>query len=589
MDVHNVNKKTFDVMLHIFENSLINQRNISEKTHYSLGSVNKSIKELRTKGLLKEDNNLSDNACELIYQRSPKSAVILAAGLGLRMVPVNQDMPKALIRVREEVLVERLIRQLHEAGITDIYIVVGYMKEQFEYLIDEYNVQLIVNQNYAFRNNLTSLSLVSNLINNTYIVPCDIYCKINPFKKHELYSWYMIGNNETDDYAVHVSRNFEIRKLENEVGNKMIGIAYICSDIQDKFLRRLNILSNDSKYYHSYWEEVLFEQRKMMILANIVDSKNYIEINTYEQLIDFDQNSDNLDNDAIQMIEDSFHVGKNEIKNIEVLKKGMTNRSFYFTVDHKKYIMRIPGEGTSDLINRFQEFEVYEKIKHFSICDEIVSIDPKTGYKITSFIENARTCDSNNLNDLEICMRKLRTFHSLNIQVNHDFNLFEKIEFYQSLWKSKNSIYKDYLQIKQNVFSLKQFIDTCEKTRCLTHIDAVPDNFLIYGNDEVRLIDWEYAGMQDPHVDIAMFCIYALYDKTQIDQLIDIYFENECDKETRIKIYAYISICGLLWSNWCEYKRDLGIEFGEYSIRQYRYAKEYYKIVQKELGENCNE
>lgn len=52
---------------------------------------------------------------------------------------------------------------------------------------------------------------------------------------------------------------------------------------------------------------------------------------------------------------------------------------------------------------------------------------------------------------------------------------------------------------------------------------------------------------------------------------------------TRIKIYCYIAACGLLWSNWCEYKRNLGVEFGEYSLRQYRYAKDYYRIVQDEL------
>ena len=119
----------------------------------------------------------------------------------------------------------------------------------------------------------------------------------------------------------------------------------------------------------------------------------------------------------------------------------------------------------------------------------------------------------------------------------------------------------------------------------MTHIDAVADNFLFINNDkEIRLIDWEYAAMQDPHVDIAMFCIYALFDRTQIDNLIDIYFEDKCDIKTRIKIYAYISICGLLWSNWCEYKSQLGIEFGEYSLRQYRYAKDYYQIVKNELN-----
>ena len=93
--------------------------------------------------------------------------------------------------------------------------------------------------------------------------------------------------------------------------------------------------------------------------------------------------------------------------------------------------------------------------------------------------------------------------------------------------------------------------------------------------------------MQDPHVDIAMFGIYSMYERKQMDQLIDFYFENHCNRSTRIKIYCYIAICGLLWSNWCEYKRNLGIEFGEYSLRQYRYAKEYYRIVEEELTNNA--
>ena len=120
----------------------------------------------------------------------------------------------------------------------------------------------------------------------------------------------------------------------------------------------------------------------------------------------------------------------------------------------------------------------------------------------------------------------------------------------------------------------------------LTLIDAVPDIFLIYyesNKEKIKLIDWEYAAMQDAHVDIAMFCIYAMYDKEHVDQLIDIYFEHKCRDVIRLKIYCYIATCGLLWSNWCEYKRICGVEFGEYSLRQYRYAKEYYRIAKERI------
>jgi len=90
--------------------------------------------------------------------------------------------------------------------------------------------------------------------------------------------------------------------------------------------------------------------------------------------------------------------------------------------------------------------------------------------------------------------------------------------------------------------------------------------------------------MQDPHVDIAMFCIYSEYDRTRIDRVIDLYFNGQCPPETRVKIYCYIAACGLLWSNWCEYKRVLGVEFGDYAQAQYDYARTYSDIAAKEIS-----
>lgn len=78
-------------------------------------------------------------------------------------------------------------------------------------------------------------------------------------------------------------------------------------------------------------------------------------------------------------------------------------------------------------------------------------------------------------------------------------------------------------------------------------------------------------------------------DITVLKKGIAAYFTEGCSDETRIKIYCYIAACGLLWSNWCEYKRNLGVEFGEYSLRQYRYAKDYYRIVQEELKKQGEE
>jgi thiamine kinase-like enzyme len=86
-------------------------------------------------------------------------------------------------------------------------------------------------------------------------------------------------------------------------------------------------------------------------------------------------------------------------------------------------------------------------------------------------------------------------------------------------------------------------------------------------------------------VDIAMFAIYGLYDREQLDKLIAWYFPEGCSPETVWKIYGYVACCGLLWSNWCEYKRSLGTDFGAYSLAQYRYAKDYGRLVKAWLEE----
>ena len=185
-------------------------------------------------------------------------------------------------------------------------------------------------------------------------------------------------------------------------------------------------------------------------------------------------------------------------------------------------------------------------------------------------------------------MKKLRAFHEAHLEVAHTFSLFGQIDYYESLWEGRRSVYRDYAATKMHVMELKTYLEQQQKVWTLTHIDAVPDNFLFTkesGETKIRLIDWEYAGMQDAHVDLAMFCIYAMYERPQVDALIDSYFTEGCPQEIRTKIYAYIAVCGLLWSNWCEYKSQLGVEFGEYSLKQYRYAKDYYKIVMRERAE----
>ena len=578
-----MNKQEADVLKSLFLEPFINQRILADSCGHSLGVVNRSLKNLINEGYLDEQIKVTTKAKSEMTLLAPKNAVILAAGFGMRMVPINTQSPKALLEINGETIIERTIKQLHEIGVTEIYVVVGFMKEQFEYLIDEYGVELVVNEHYAEKNNLHSLNLVADHISNTYIIPCDIWCMKNPYSRNELYSWYLVNDLVDEESMVRVNRKMElVVTSDGQAGNMMVGISYIAEPQATIIRDKLKAFDINKRYEKSFWEEALIDNDRMIVYAKIAHSSDTVEINTFEQLRELDENSNNLKSDAIEIIADALQVNKNEIVDINILKKGMTNRSFLFSCRNQRYIMRIPGEGTDLLIKRDEESAVYDVIKNKDICDDIVYISPLNGYKITRYLESSRVCNPDNEEDLVRCMKKLRDFHSLNLKVGHKFDIFKQIDFYEYLWDGAPSVYRDYNDTKIKAFELKEYIDNCKTEMCLTHIDAVPDNFLFTADGDIRLIDWEYAGMQDPHVDIAMFCIFALYDRKQVDRLIDIYFENKCEKQTRLKIYCYIAACGLLWSNWCEYKRSLGVEFGEYSLRQYRYAKEYYKIFKEE-------
>lgn len=582
-----MNKQECDVLNVLREEPFVTQRILAEISGHSLGIVNRSVKELIKEGYINQEIKLTSKARKEFKEKKPQNAIILAAGFGMRMVPINTETPKGLLEVNGETLIERTIKQLHEVGIHEIYIVVGFMKEQYEYLIDEYSVELIVNEEYAVKNNLHSLNLAREYISNSYIIPCDIWCDRNPYRQHELYSWYMVSDLVDNESSVRVNRKMELVSVHDSVGgNAMIGISYLLEEDAKIVREKLQELGQNKRYDGSFWEETLYHKERMIISARVVHSSDIVEINTYEQLRELDSDSNQLKTDAMQVICKALKARPEEITEITVLKKGMTNRSFLFSCQNKKYIMRIPGEGTDQLINRRQEAAVYQVIANRHISDDIAYLNPDNGYKITEFLEKARVCDPLDVNDLKKCMKKLRAFHEMKLKVGHGFDIFGQIEFYEQLWEGAPSVYRDYLKTKDHVFSLKSYIEKYAGEKVLTHIDAVPDNFLFSekdGQEDVRLIDWEYAGMQDPHVDIAMFCIYSLYNKRQIDRLINIYFSEGCKDEIRIKIYCYIAACGLLWSNWCEYKRKLGVEFGEYSLRQYRYAKDYYKLAQEEM------
>lgn len=279
----------------------------------------------------------------------------------------------------------------------------------------------------------------------------------------------------------------------------------------------------------------------------------------------------------LDIIQSVFNLQNTDIELIP-LKQGMTNNSFIFSINNERYIIRVPGVNTEKIINRHQEYDVYQAMKDEEFVEPVVYIDRDKGYKISKFIENSHTVNPKDWNEINACLKRLKEFHNQSHRVEHYFDVFEHINYYESLMPNASK-YEDYKETKKNIESLEPIIENLVKDWALCHIDAVCDNFLVTENQDVYLIDFEYAAMQDPDLDVAMFIVYSLFNRQEIDRIIDIYFEHQATPLKRYKIYSYIAIVGLLWSNWCEAKQDTELLNSSYAQQQYNYAKTFYQIV----------
>lgn len=599
----------------IKEHPQITQRELAGELSLSLGTVNHLIRECISMGYVEQNQEkgyiLTEAGNAFLEQFRVDGAVVLAAGFGSRFVPLTFETPKGLLEVFGERMVERQICQLHEAGITDITVVVGYLKEKFEYLIDKYQVKLLFNPEYSSKNTLATVYHARDLFKgrNVYLLSSDNWLRKNMYHSWECGAWYSLSHADGETSEWCVSFNKKGRITDVEVGGRdcwfMYGPAYFSKEFSEQFFPVLE------KYYEIpgteqlYWEHVLMEilngswERRLkhsgcslpadwtepVMYANCQPDGQIYEFENLEELRKFDPRyQTHSDNKAMELVSRVLQVEESEIHNIKCLKSGMTNKSFLFDVNGNSYICRIPGPGTELLINRRQEAAVYKTINGLGITERVIYFDPENGYKIAKYYDGARNGNPRDRGDIAACMGLLRRFHQCGLTVDHPFDIRERIDFYEMLCKTHgNILFEDYKEVHSRMTELMDWLDSLKRPQTLSHIDSNFDNFLMLPDGGVRLIDWEYAGMCDPLIDLAMCSIYSYYNIEETETLMENYFQRAPKKEERLIVYAYMALGGFLWSLWAVYKSALGEEFGEYTLIMYRYAKDFSRIVQKNL------
>ena len=139
----------------------------------------------------------------------------------------------------------------------------------------------------------------------------------NPFSEYEWYSWYLVSDAKDPDSTVRVSRKWELVPSGGEKeGNHMIGISYLTDSVAQSMARRIETMVQDRRYDHVFWEDALFAENGMPVQAKLVPEGAVVEINTYEQLRELDENSDQLKSDAMAEIERVLSVSGEEIREL---------------------------------------------------------------------------------------------------------------------------------------------------------------------------------------------------------------------------------------------------------------------------------
>ncbi|MDR2610648.1 MAG: phosphotransferase, partial [Clostridiales Family XIII bacterium] len=476
-----------------------------------------------------------------------------------------------------------------EAGIEDIVIVVGYLKEKFDYLIDKYGVKLIYNPEYAVKNNFVSLYCAREHLKRTYICVADHWIEGSVFHQYEPCSWLSCVYHEgkTNEWGVSVGAANRITKMRAGAEDSWIlmGPVYVDAEASRLLAGLLESYYENPGADNYYFEDIIREHLSdFTIFINKQDAANIYEFESLEDLRRYDETyRTDSGNEIMQKIAAEFGVAEQDISGIRPLKEGMTNSSFVFKVAGESYVFRIPGAGTDMLIDRAQEKRTYELIAPLDVSDEIILFERDSGIKISRYYENARVTDPENEEDVREVMRLLRTIHEADIVPDHSFGIEHMIDFYEKLANERDAIlFEDYAEVRimaDRLIAKKKEIDIPET---LCHIDYVFANLLRLPDGSIRVIDWEYSGGGDPLIDIAMFSIYAYYDRAKVDRAVRFYLDREPARDEQARVYMYVALGGFLWSLWCEYKQSLGDEFGEYPMIQYRYMKDFYHILESE-------
>ena len=293
-------RKQFD-LLEILATSdrLQTQRNLERTTGHSLGTINRIMKELSELKYV-SDGKITNEGLTALEPYRAKRAIFIAAGFGSRLVPITFNTPKPLVRVHGVRIIDTLLDACLQAGIHEIYIVRGYLSEQFDQLLYKYPmIRFLENPLYNEANNISSALVARYLLSNAYVFEADLVIS-NPSiirKYHYTSDFLAIPKSRTDDWCFSVKDGII---QEEKVGGEgddiwqMVGISYWNDADGHKLSQDIAAVYASPGGKERYWEQVplVYAKNNYAVEVRACTDQDIVEIDTFRELKAIDKTYD---------------------------------------------------------------------------------------------------------------------------------------------------------------------------------------------------------------------------------------------------------------------------------------------------------
>lgn len=581
-------QREFALLYAMKKNGIRQYRALKDASGVSLGYISKAIRLFESNGWVDGDG-ITKQGIAALQPYKVNTAIILSEESPVMNTISNGDRPKGLYTVNGEILVERLIEQIQDAGIEQIVLVLGRGKEAYFYLEKKYHrVKIIINPTYVTRGDRETLLLVRDYLPNSYICLADNYFYENIFEQY-VYRSYWMGREffeSPKDWVVGVDSKRNIVQFTGREAPKysLLGFTYWDATFSGRVMR---LLSN---------ETLLLNQGNAVLRNLFVENMNLlgtIELkllpgdrsrsNPGDRAEDAESDYDavyNLNHGIFDNIANTIGCNKGEIKEIRLIKEGLTNTSFSFRVKEKKYVYRHPGEGTEAIISRKHEKKALELAKSIGVDSTFIFMNDEQGWKISRFVEGIRTPSYDSFEDSKRVLSVLRRLHQKRLVVDWSFKPWEETCKIEQLIKDIKGHIVDlaYEELKEAVRWCYNKCCNDGVEMCFCHCDTYAPNWMLT-TEETILIDWEYAGFADPGCDIGTYIMDSLWEVSKAKEFIAEYCGEEISDSLEFHYLAYTAILSFYWYTWALYREACGAVMGESVYNWHLMAERYSRYL----------